>query len=460
MATRPLAAEIGLRLPRVEVVIGAGLLIAYVTLFAWAMERTTYDVWPALLIAPLLAAITLPFMLRTARREGDLLMLRYAPLILALKALGILARFVMIYGIYHGKSDATEYFGAGRQLSTQFRAGDYSVDVGKFIGTGFIKVLTGVVFSITEPTRLGGFFVFGWFSFLGVYLCYRAMRVGFPDGDSRRYLFLLFFLPSTLFWPSSIGKEAWMLLMVGATAYGVALILQGRPRGVVWTGVGLLGTAACRPHITLMLFVGLALAYLLRRPVRRLPTNILVKGLGIIVLLGVGSVVIGGVTQKFNLESLDTEGVDAALSRTQEQTSKSGSEFTAVKATNPAEAPIAIVTVLFRPFPFEAGSPLAVGTALEGVFLLVLCLAGWRRLWRGLRLSVREPYLAFVIGYCFVFCLAFGSIGNFGILARQRVQMLPLFLVLLAVPLPDRDRRRGDAADDRAVSPEPVLSAG
>ena len=449
MATRPLSAEIGLRIPRVEVVLGAGLLVAYLGLFAWAMERTTYDIWPALLIGPLLATITLPFMLRTARREGDSLMLRFGPLVLGLKAIGILARFGMIYGLYSGKSDATAYYGAGRSLAAQFRAGDYSADVGKFIGTGFLELLTGIVFYITNPTRLGGFFIFGWFSFLGVYLCYRAMRIGYPDGDARRYFFLLFFLPSMMFWPSSIGKEAWMMLMVGATAYGVALLLQARPRGLLWTGIGLGGAALCRPHLTLMLFVGLATALLLRRPARRLPTNILIKGFGVAVLIVVGSVVIGGVAKNFNISSLDVEGVDAALSRTQEQTSKSGSEFTPVNATNPAEAPVAIVTTLFRPFPFEASTPLALATAAEGMLLLILTVRGWRRIGRGLRSMVRVPYLAFAASYTLVFCMAFGSIGNFGILARQRVQVLPLFLVLLSVPLVERQDEEESVSAER-----------
>jgi hypothetical protein len=450
MASRPLSAELGLRLPRFEVVLVAIVVTVYVGVFAWAMERTSYDIWPSLIIAPLLAAITLPFMLRTARREGDQLMLRFAPLIIGLKGVGILARFVMVYGIYGGKSDATEYYGAGRQLADQFRSGDYSLDVGKFVGTGFLKLVTGVVFSITDPTRMGGFFIFGWFSFLGVYLCYRAMRVGYPEGDSRRYFFLLFLMPSLLFWPSSIGKEAWMMLTVGAAAYGIALVLRARPRGVLWVAVGLGGTALCRPHMTLMLFVGLTAGFLLRRPVRRLPTNILVKGLGIVVLVGVGSVVIGGVSQRFNLQSFDAEGVDAALSRTQEQTSKSGSEFTAVNATNPKDAPVAIVTVLYRPFPFEAGTPLAAATAAEGVFLMILTVRGWRRLWNAVRSMVRAPYLAFCASYTFVFCLAFGSIGNFGILARQRVQMLPFLLVLLCAPDRPAERRRPEQAE---VSP-------
>jgi hypothetical protein len=45
-----------------------------------------------------------------------------------------------------------------------------------------------------------------------------------------------------------------------------------------------------------------------------------------------------------------------------------------------------------------------------------------------------------------MFVIGFSSIANFGLLARQRVQMYPLFLVLLAVrpldePVPDEPER-------------------
>jgi hypothetical protein len=42
--------------------------------------------------------------------------------------------------------------------------------------------------------------------------------------------------------------------------------------------------------------------------------------------------------------------------------------------------------------------------------------------------------VAFVLVYSGLFVVAFSSIANFGILARERTQLLPFFLVLLAVP--------------------------
>jgi apolipoprotein N-acyltransferase len=88
---------------------------------------------------------------------------------------------------------------------------------------------------------------------------------------------------------------------------------------------------------------------------------------------------------------------------------------------------------------------------LEGLFLLVLLVASWRRLRNIPKLVRTNPYVAFALFYVLGFVWAFSAIGNFGILARQRVLMLPAFLVLLALPavtvrLAQRDDRRAATA--------------
>jgi hypothetical protein len=55
------------------------------------------------------------------------------------------------------------------------------------------------------------------------------------------------------------------------------------------------------------------------------------------------------------------------------------------------------------------------------------------------------PYLAMAAIYCTMFVFAFSSMGNFGILARQRVQMLPFLFVFMALPI--EAPRREDPRD-------------
>ena len=69
---------------------------------------------------------------------------------------------------------------------------------------------------------------------------------------------------------------------------------------------------------------------------------------------------------------------------------------------------------------------------------MCLALARWKRV---PRLVLREPLIAFAVVYLFTFVYAFASIENFGILARQRAQVLPALFVILAIrAVPARTR--------------------
>jgi hypothetical protein len=58
--------------------------------------------------------------------------------------------------------------------------------------------------------------------------------------------------------------------------------------------------------------------------------------------------------------------------------------------------------------------------------------------------------LVFVLGFVVAFAIGFSYIGNFGLLARQRVQMLPAVLVFVVLPTHVR-RRRDDGSDNEIV---------
>src|SRR5690606_28008494 len=120
-----------------------------------------------------------------------------------------------------------------------------------------------------------------------------ACVVAFPEANHRRYAVLLFFLPTMIYWPSSIGKEAWMIFTMGLATYGVALVLKHKPLGYLTTGLGLLGTAMVRPHVTVLIFMSLLFAYMLRRRSwRESRLGPVGKFVGVAVLLVAGGLVL------------------------------------------------------------------------------------------------------------------------------------------------------------------------
>jgi hypothetical protein len=431
--------------PRVDATVGFAAAAAYLILLALAMTRVSYDVWGALVVAPALTAGSLILLTRARRREVDPWIGKLLVVAFVTKMLGAVVRYAVTFEVYAGRADAGGYHGSGRRLAAAFWNGTwdqvYAAEVPKMGGTEFMRLVTGVVYIFTGPTKLGGFLVFSCLGFWGLYGFYRAFRIGFPEGDHRRYAVLLFFLPSLLYWPSSIGKEAWMLFTLGIAAWGAALVLRYRSRGYVVLGLGLAGTAAVRPHITLLLFVALFIAYLWRRRSWvESHTGLLGRMAGIGLMVLVGGLVLTQAADFFHLQDLDPAGVQQVLDRTQDQSSKGASQFSVSRPKSPGEYPDAVLTVLFRPYPWEAGNAQALVASVEGTLLALLFVVSLPRLARLPRLLVSTPYLLFAVAYILMFVFAFSSVGNFGIITRQRTQVFPFVLVLLALPLPVRER--------------------
>ena len=417
--------------------------IAAVGLFAgvlgWAVDHTAYDTWAGLVVGVVLTVGTLPLVVWLAHREQDARVARLLPWAFLFKMVAALARLAVTFGIYDGVADATRYHDAGELLAPMYRHGDFSADLGSFVGTGFIKALTGVVYAFTGATKVGGFLVFSWMGFWGVYLFYRAFCLACPEGDRWRYALFVFLLPSLLFWPSSIGKESWMTLSLGLCAYGSARVLTRRRGGAVLVLAGLLGTVAVRPHVASILVASLLAAYALRRP----PAGGTVLGpsakLAGLLVLGLALMVVVGQTEHLfgGKDQFNAEAVSQALERARVQTAEGGSVFrTGHRSTDlsPSKLPYALVSVIFRPFPWEARNPLAMLASLEGTMLLGLFVVGRRRVVGAVRSLLRTPYVVLCVVYSVLFVYGFSAFANFGVLTRQRVQLFPFLLVLLALP--------------------------
>jgi hypothetical protein len=420
-------------------VAGLACSLAYLVVLAWAMNNLSYDIWGAMVIGPVLVAVSLPILARAARADADPLMGKILFTAFAAKMVGAVVRYAITFEIYGGRADAGGYHGSGSRLAEAFWNGTWDRvlrdEVPELVGTEFIRLVTGAVYVVTGPSKLGGFLVFGWLGFWGLYCFYRAFRVAFPEGDHRRYAIAVFFLPSLLYWPSSIGKEAWMMFTLGVVAYGAALVLRYRPHGYVVLAVGLAGSAAVRPHVTLIAFVAFFVAYLLRRRSwTASQLGLLGRLMGLAVLVTIGVLVVAQTARFFHVDTIDRGSVEQVLDRTAEQSATGGSEFSAGRLSSPSEIPSATVSVLFRPFPWEAGNAQALVAALEGVVLMGIFALSLPRLLRVPRFAVRVPYVAFALAYTGMFVLAFSAIGNFGLLTRQRTQLLPFLLVLIAMP--------------------------
>lgn len=402
-----------------------------------------FDTWSAMILLPVLVAVTLPFLARQANREGTPGLFWLLAVALLLKLIGSLVRYHAVYDVYEGGGDAVDYAEWGETLSAGFWSGNFETGLDGLTGTNFVRLLTGMIFTVIGPSAIGGFLVYSWLGFIGLFLFYRGFTMAVPEGRSRTYARLLFFLPSLLFWPSSIGKEAWMMFALGMASFGAARLFTGRmARGIVVMAVGLWLAALIRPHIAVLFAMAAVGAFVLQRRPEARPGAKLGRA---VVLAGLvaGSVFMAAQAEDFLVDAgLDTDqGVSSTLTQATERSAKGGSRFAPSVLGSPAQAPGAVVTVLYRPFVTEVDSAQSALAALEGTVLLLITLIRLPWLLAALRSVRRQPYVAYALANTSFLVLALSSFANFGILARQRVQLWPMFLVLLAVPSVVRARR-------------------
>jgi hypothetical protein len=358
---------------------------------------------------------------------------------LAAKVAGSMIRYTIMGDLYGDDAgDFNRYFENGTRLASMIRSGALPEEASA-TGTPFMDFISGVVYAALPSHIVLGFLVFAGFAFVGALLMLRAFQLAVPEGDHRRFALCVFFLPTMLFWPSSIGKEAWLVFTLGLASYGAARVLKRERYGYLILLAGTAGAFQVRPHMGALFAVSFAAAFLLRFRDPDVKKGAVGWVIGLVVVaLGAGYLASSFGEELPRDESVEGSATDQIFAETDRRTSQGGSAYESRPVRSPADLLNALITVPFRPFPNEAHNRQAQFTSLEGVFLLLLVLVSVSRLATLPGMVMRRPFVALAAAYSVGFIIAFSNVGNFGILTRQRAQLLPFLLILLCLP------RRGE----------------
>lgn len=404
------------------VAVGTGLLIG----------QGNYE-WQGLLLVVagigILALFVIP---RLARLEGG-------DFISKILIWGLLLRLVFAMGhiwvdfrVYGGTADPNHYYLTGTAIAQNIWRFQFD-QLAPFLqwGTNVIEFFTGVIYSVVGPTLYGGYLIYAFLAFLGSYFFYSAFRIALPHGNKWLYAVLVFFFPSILYWSNGIGKDALIFLGIGLFAYGGAQLSQGQLRGLVPLALGFLDVMWIRPHIAAILALAFVLAFLVRG-VGKNTVRPITFVLGLLAAGGIAWLLIPRVMDYLGIQELSATQMIGFLQQQQGFTYEGGSAFQVMNISNPLAFPVAIITVFFRPFPWEANNFQALIQSLEEVLLIGIVLWRLKSLGKAAASSISNAYLRFILIYIIAFAIAFTVIQNFGILARERTMMLPFFFMLLA----------------------------
>lgn len=434
---------------------GLVIVLACLAFFTLA-SATDADTWVPITVLFSITVISLPICHRLAGVPRDSRLFKILLVAFGLKMLFTGPRYALNEVYYAGEVDAARYDQAGDYFVQNVSEGNWSIAGSELEAfpseTKNVGLVVGVLYIIFGTTYFGGYLIFSWLSWLGLVFFFKAFRVAFPNAPPYRAAALIFFLPSMLFWPSSLGKDALMVFCIGLTTLGIARVVTGRrtARGLLWTAIGLLAIAQVRPHLVLVCIAALA-ASTLARSARTSAGG--AAAFRLLLLAAIVPAFLFGLTRLDSLfgdSASGVAGLEENLDRTLAQTNIGGSAFEASSVRSPLDVPGSIITVIYRPFLFEATNGGVLIAALEGSLLIVMTAAAARWVWRIGPAMARSPMAAFCGAYVLIFVVAFSNIGNAGILARQRVQMFPLLMLLVAAAHEDFRLHGPEAAEPEA----------
>jgi hypothetical protein len=404
-----------------------GAIALAVMVFA-ALTNNDSELQTGAIVGIVLSVASVFLFRRIAKRDGTPGLTMMLSAALSVKIIGTYLRYQVGTSVYD-RSDATQYDTYGRSWAHDYLSHGALPPVKSFTGTNFIRLVTAEVYNLVSPSMFAGFIVFSWFGFLGLLLFWRAFRKIYPEND-RIYFYLVMFAPSLVYWPSSIGKEAICIFGLGLASYGFARTLTRSVllgSGLVAAGVVLV--TYVRAHVALTLLIGMFFASLIRKR----PRGAFIGTVVTILIFGAVTVYVAHVANAyFKTNVSDSSQLSDSLSSTIDRTHIGNSEFNPVPIHSPADFPYAAMTVLFRPFPWEAGSWQEQATSLESIIYAGVLVFTVSRLFKRLRRD--QPYALYALATTTVFIVLFSNFANFGILARQRTQVLPFLFVLMCLP--------------------------
>lgn len=237
----------------------------------------------------------------------------------------------------------------------------------------------------------------------------------------------LLFLPGLHFWTSAVGKDG-PLFLACALAVWSALRVERRAPALL-LALALMG--AVRPHVAAIAAVSLLAALLFDRRLglaAKLPVLLLV--------VAALSFILGGMERLFGLDPTNVDAVGEFISTKQ--------EYGLRREGNVQELayPLRVLSLLFRPFFFDASGALGLIVSVENAILLVVVGALALRSPTLLRLAASVAYVRFCLVFALLLVGLLAAVSyNIGLGLRQKFMAMPALLTLFVTLLAYRRAR-------------------
>jgi hypothetical protein len=333
---------------------------------------------------------------------------------------------VSIYFCLFVSGDAIGYWKVSKDLTfDQFLSYLYEAK-----GTYFMYAFNYFPAGVLDLSYFAGTMLYSFIGFMGLVFFYIvAIRVIPYNYKLKGYkLFpLVFFMPNLHFWSSAVGKDTLLFLCIALFAYSAINTVKRIPL----LALSLLLSFLLRPHITLFLLIGFALAYVFESKISGFKRFMLV-----VLLVGAVVAILPAVMEYTKVEEASVENFSQFSER--RASALSGEHTGSAIDISSYPLPLKIFTFLYRPFFFDINGVPALIASFENLALLVLSIYAFKYkpidTFKGAPVVIKG--LLFFLG---MGTLVFSqSLGNVGIMIRMRNMFLPGMLIYFLWALSSR----------------------
>jgi hypothetical protein len=231
--------------------------------------------------------------------------------------------------------------------------------------------------------------------------------------EQPTYAYLLLFMPGMHFWTSSIGKDG-PLFFAACLAVWSVMHIQKRFIGFAAAVVLMI---LIRPHIAFIALASLAVTVVLDK------ANPVYVRTSLIALALIGAGLAAATIQNtFAVDVTSSDSVSDFLASREDISQDIDAGNTAVSASYP----IKLLSLLFRPFFFDARDPFAYVASMENAVLLLIILTLLFHIRSLRRLSQSVAYIRFALIFSIGVTVAISMVYyNVGLGLRQKTMILP-----------------------------------
>lgn len=284
------------------------------------------------------------------------------------------------------------------------------------------------------------------FSYIGLWKLYKVVNYSFPNNEKTLF-YLILAMPSIIFWTGGIMKDTYVFnatCWIVYNLYSIFIFKNKRITNSLLLIINVIIILNIKAYLLISLIPAILIWFnntLLKR-VRSPILKTLVAPVAIALMSGAGYFLFQNISNSMgqygDLESTINQAkvIQEDLLRV-DQYGANNYDIGQLDGTFSGMlkiAPLSIFTALYRPLPWEYGSPLMILSIFENCILLFFTFVLLARLrpYRFFKEILSEPFFIFSIVFSVFFAFGVGIAStNFGALVRYKLPLMPFFFTTL-----------------------------